>query len=151
LLTLLADHRSTLKALSFYAGLTEPALMLLPERAFRIDVSERWMLRVNDVELALNARGYPPLEGRVDFEISDDVLPENAGRYRADFSGGRASVTRGGGGTVRLDVRALAALYSGFLSPFELVRCGQLAAAASELTLLAALFAGPAPTMPDFF
>lgn len=151
LFTLLADHRSTLKSLSFYAGLAEPALLLLPERTFRIELSERWMLRVNDVELALQARGYPPLQGRLDFEISDDALPENAGRYRADFSGGRASVSRGGDGNVRLDVRGLAALYSGFLSPFELVRCGQLSAAESELTLLAALFAGPPPAMPDFF
>jgi predicted acetyltransferase len=151
LLTLCADHRSTVKALSFYGGLAEPALLLLPERVFHIELSEHWMLRVNDVARALTARGYPELDARLDFEIRDDVLPENAGRYRVEFAGGRASVTPGGDGNVRLDVGALAALYSGFMSPFELQRYGRLSAAARELTWLLALFAGPPPTMPDFF
>jgi predicted acetyltransferase len=151
LLTLCADHRSTVTQLSFHAGLAEPAVLLLPERVFQIELSEHWMLRVNDVALALTGRGYPELTTRVDFEISDDVLPENAGRYRVEFAGGRASVRPGGDGHVRLDVRALAALYSGFLSPFELVRYGRLSAAAGELSTLAALFAGSPPAMPDFF
>jgi predicted acetyltransferase len=151
LLTLCADHRSTVKSLAFHGGLAEPALLLLPERVFHVELSEHWMLRVNDVARALTARGYSELGARLDFEISDDVLPENSGRYRVEFAEGRASVTPGGDGNVRLDVRALAALYSGFLSPFELLRCGRLSAAASELRCLQALFAGPPPAMPDFF
>lgn len=151
LLTLFADHRSTVKALSFHGGLSEPMLLALPERTFRVEVSEHWMLRVNDVEHALAARGYPELDAAIDFDVADDVLPENAGRYRVEFSGGRANVARGGSGSVRLDVRALAALYTGFFSPFELVRAGRLSGAAGELARLAALFAGPPPAMCDFF
>lgn len=151
LLTLFADHRSTMKSLRFCGGLAEPAVLLAPERVFRAEVNFHWMLRVNDVERALTARGYPEIDARLDFEIGDDVLAENAGRYRVEWSGGQASVKRGGDGSVRLDVRALAALYSGFLSPLELARAGRLTAGASELSRLAALFAGPLPATPDFF
>jgi predicted acetyltransferase len=151
LLALLSDHRSTIKTAAFYGTPADALWFAQPERAFQVELAEHFMLRIVDVERALAARGYPELEGGVDFELEDAVLPENAGRYRLEVSGGEARVARGGTGAVRLSARALAALYSGFLSPFELARTHELTGDARSLARLAALFAGPPPAIVDMF
>jgi predicted acetyltransferase len=60
-------------------------------------------------------------------------------------------VTRGGEGTIHLDVRALASLYTGYLGPHDLARTGKLRADASALGDLADAFAGNAPWMCEMF
>jgi predicted acetyltransferase len=52
---------------------------------------------------------------------------------------------------VRLSVGALAALYTGFATPWQLATAGRLQAAEDAQALLASIFAGPAPGLPDFF
>jgi len=52
---------------------------------------------------------------------------------------------------VRLSVGALAALYTGFATPWQLATAGRLQATEDALALLAHIFAGPAPGLPDFF
>jgi len=150
-LAFLADHRSTIKRVVLHAGFPDPLLLAVPERVFRMTVSETWMLRVLDPRAALEARGYPALDTAIDFELTDASLPENSGRFRLEVSGGRAQVTAGGTGAVVLDERALAALYSGFAPPALLARTSSLRAEAAALGRLALLFAGPAPAMLDFF
>lgn len=151
LLAFLADHRSTIKRVVFHGGFPDPLLLAVPERHFRVSVAETWMLRVLDPKAALEARGYPELDAAVEFELHDASLPENSGRFRLDVSGGRAQVRPGGGGAVRLDERAFAALYSGFASPALLARTSSFAADAATLRRLATLFTGPPPAMVDFF
>jgi predicted acetyltransferase len=146
-----AEHRSTVQALLLRGGAVEPLVFAAPERVFKVALSERWMLRVLDVTGALEARGYPPVDAAVDFELDDRTLPENAGRYRLEVSGGRARVTPGGSGAVSLDERALAALYTGFLAPATLARAGKLEGDPVALARLALLFAGSPPAMSDFF
>lgn len=146
-----AGHRSTFKSLVLWGGAVEPIVFSAPERVFTTAVAEQWMLRVLDVTGALEARGYPPVDASVDFELTDRTLPENAGRYRLEVSGGRACVTSGGAGSVALDERALAALYSGFLAPSALARSGRLEGDAASLARLALLFAGPPPALGDYF
>jgi predicted acetyltransferase len=60
-------------------------------------------------------------------------------------------VTRGGNGAVRLDVRALATLYSGFVRASDLARSGRVAGDSASLETLDALFAGPPPALGDYF
>jgi predicted acetyltransferase len=151
LLALLADHRSTMPTVSFHGTHADALLFALPERAFRAELAESYMLRIVHAEHALAARGYPELSTTVDLELTDRVLPENSGRLRLEVSAGRAAVSRAGTGAVRLSERALAALYSGFLSPFELARTHELAGDAVSLGRLAALFAGPPPSIADHF
>jgi len=146
-----AEHRSTIKWLSLRSSALDPLVFTAPERSFRIELSETWMLRVLDVEGALMARGYPPIDAAIDFELSDRTLPENSGRYRLQVTGGRAEVTPGGRGDVALDERALAALYTGFLSPVALAAAGRIEGEPTALARLGALFAGPPPVMPDYF
>ena len=85
------------------------------------------------------------------WERHADVLPANAGRYVLKVADGRGRVESGGRGELALDVRGLAALYSGFLAPSELVRCGLATGSAAALEAAATLFTGPHPWMRDGF
>jgi len=110
------------------------------------------MLRVLDVARALTSRGWAPhVHLDLDLDVLDDVFPENAGRWTVRIAEGRAEVARGGSGSTRIDVRALAALYSSWLDPVTLVATGGLAANDADAAKLAAAFAGPSPWMPDAF
>jgi len=151
LLALFADHRSTMKSLVLAGAAPNPLILAPTEPLFRVELAETWMLRVIDPTEALAARGYPELESAVDLELTDRSLPQNSGRYRLEASGGRAQVTRGGTGAVALDERALAALYTGFFSPALLARSAGLTGDAASLARLATLFAGPPPSLCDFF
>jgi predicted acetyltransferase len=151
LLALVADHRSTIRSFSFHGTPADALLFALPERVFRSEIAEHFMLRILDAERALALRGYPELELAVDLDLTDALFSENAGRYRLEVSGGSAQVKRGGSGAVRLSERALAALYSGFLSPYELARTHELSADQVSLARLSAIFAGAPPSMADMF
>jgi len=151
LLALFADHRSTMKSLVLAGAAPNPLILAPTELLFRVELAETWMLRVVEPAAALTARGYPELETSVELELTDGTLPENSGRYRLEVSGGRAQVTRGGSGAVALDEKALAALYTGFFSPALLARSASLTGDAASLARLAVLFAGPPPSLCDFF
>jgi predicted acetyltransferase len=84
-------------------------------------------------------------------DIRDDVLPANNGRIVLHIADGKAEVQAGGTGRIRLDIRHLASLYSGFFAPTDLVARGLLEAPEEDLALLTAAFAGPRPWMPDMF
>jgi predicted acetyltransferase len=111
-----------------------------------------WMLRIVDVPGALKARGYSPgLTAEVHLSVRDDVLPHNHGRFVLQVADSRASVQRGGDGTLHVDIRGLAAMYSGHLSPAELKAAGYLDGPDEDLAAATAIFAGPTPWMPDIF
>ena len=97
-------------------------------------------------------RGYPAgLNAELHLDIRDDILPSNEGRLVLEIAGGRGEVRPGGEGRIRLDVRDLAALYSGFMSPAELRTLGTLDAPDADLALAGAVFASPRPWMADMF
>jgi predicted acetyltransferase len=130
---------------------TEPLGLLLPEQELRQEWTFAWMARVVHVRVALEERGYPePLELVVDLDVVDPLLAENAGPTRLAVSGGRGTVERIASATLRLDVNALAALYTGYLPARELVRAGRIeGASAAEIAALELLFAGPRPWLLD--
>lgn len=64
---------------------------------------------------------------------------------------GRGTVEKGGSGTLKLDARALAALYTGYLTAQELVAAGMLQAPPEALAAAGLVFAGPRPWLPDMF
>jgi predicted acetyltransferase len=151
LFRLVADHQTTLGAAIFHGTPVDPLLFALPEAAGEVTLAEHWMLRIVHAERALSERGYPALDAAVDFELADEQLPENAGRFRLEVSRGQARVAPGGSGAVKLAERGLAALYTGFQSAPELARAGLLAADDASLSTLEDLFSGPPPTMADYF
>jgi predicted acetyltransferase len=152
LLDFLACHRSTADTARWFGGPADQRLFALHDKIYKVQIDAYWMLRIIDVARALELRGYPELEREVELRVEDALLPENSGNYRLSVSQGRASVSRVARASgVRLDVRALAALYSGFLPPSELARAGAIEGDARSLATLALLFGGPSPALCDYF
>jgi predicted acetyltransferase len=151
--TLLGDERSLGKTL-FVAGPPAPAdHLLFLEQPAAVAHQMRWMLRILDVQAAFEARGYPPgLQGRLVLEVTDDLLEQNRGRFTLSVEAGRGQVSRGGEGpAVQVDVRGLAALYSGFLAAEALSLVGMADGSAGALAAATALLSGPAPWLPEIF
>jgi predicted acetyltransferase len=159
LLTLFSGYRSVVEHVTWSGGPLDPLVYLLGEpltagqrNKVRVTRSLDWMLRIVDVAGALAARGYPPgLRAELHFDVRDDFLPANAGRYVLTVIGGQGDVQRGGQGRIRLDVRELAALYTGFMAPIELQALGAIAGPPADLARAGSVFAGPRPWLPDMF
>lgn len=152
LLTFLADHRSLVRKVCWRSSPSDPLLTLLPEQKYRFVRGEHWMLRIVDIQRALVARGWPQgMRASLDLEIGDTELPANSGRYRLEVSDGEAQVEPGGSGDLRLDIRGLAGLYTGHLSPRALRIAGLLDGSEDAARTAESLFAGPAPWMADRF
>ena len=152
LLSFLGDHRSMAQEVVWRGGPADPLLFLLREQTYEVKHLLHWMLRLLDVPAALRARGYPAgLSGALHLEVDDDLFPENRGRFVLEVENGEAEVRPGGDGDVKLHVRALAPLYSGFLSPLALLSTGALEADESSLRTATAIFSSPPPAMPDMY
>jgi predicted acetyltransferase len=154
LLAFLADHSTTAERVTWYGGLADARLFGLPQRVAQVAVEDYWMLRLVDVKGALLGRGYPNVDLAVELSVEDAFLPENSGQYSLSVRGGVPALEEARGSSLRahLSVGALAALYSGFLSPRELQSAGQLDADEPSQRALALLFgASPAPALADYF
>jgi predicted acetyltransferase len=148
----LGEHHSMGKTVHLRGAPEAAALYSMPQQHIQIESSICWMLRIVDVHKALEARGYhPQVSGRLQFELHDDLLPENAGRWTLTIEAGHARVSSGGDGALRLDIKGLAPLYAGHLSPFDLTLTGLAEGSDEALQQAAHLFAGPRSWMPDFF
>jgi len=152
LLTFFANHRSLTQEVMWHGPANDPMLMLLPERAYEVRVAVDWMLRLVDVPAALVQRGYSSaIEAELHWEITDALAPRPVARYVQRVAQGVCHVGTGGEGRLACDVRGLAALYTGFMSPAQLVRAGMLRGEPNDLAIAAALFAGGPPSMVDIF
>ncbi|MHC4064619.1 MAG: GNAT family N-acetyltransferase [Planctomycetota bacterium] len=152
LLTMLADHRSVTDHMNWHSGPADPLIYLLAEQRFKITDRMDWMLRLVDVPGALAQRGYPAgLAAELHLEVIDDVLPHNNRRFVLQVADSQGDVREGGRGDLRIDVRGLAAMYTGHLAPAELQATGYLEGPHQALATAGAVFAGPAPWMPDIF
>jgi len=111
-----------------------------------------WMLRLVDVKAALLARGYSEHVGcEVHLDVRDNVLEHNDGRIVLRVANGVPEVVEGGDGKVHIDVRALATVYTGHVSPAELAWTGAVSGDERQIAALAQIFAGPKPWMADMF
>ncbi len=153
LLAFLHDYAPVARTLHLHGGPCHPLCTLLPQQAFSVERHEYWLLRILDVPAALESRGYRPgLSLRFSLEVADDVLPEVAGAYTVALAGGAARVTRGASApVVRLDVRTLASLYTGFSTAESAASLGLCEGPPEALSALSAAFAGPPPSMSDHF
>jgi predicted acetyltransferase len=152
LLAFFADHRSQADEVLWRSGPADPLLMLLAEQRHTRKLKDYWMLRIVHVAAALEARGYPlQHSAELHLDIRDDVLPTNTGRIVLEVADGHGYVKAGGAGDLQIDVRGLAALYTGFLSPHELALAGYAEGHDQAFAAAAAIFAGPAPWMRDHF
>jgi len=141
---------------------------LFDDPRFQVETYAELMLRLVDVAAALQARAYAPeAEGEVTLAVTDPYLEWNTGIYRLTVKEGRGAVSfepfrtaaadaadgvQGARTGLSLDQRALAQLYSGYLTPNEAAELGLLTVH-DPTALLAAgrIFAGPRPSFTDHF
>jgi predicted acetyltransferase len=113
------DLTTTIKA-----ELADPALPLVPmlvdPRALRPRLGDGLWLQLVDVEAALGRRSYAPGDPVV-LEVRDELLPQNAGRYRIGDGVERTDAPA----DVALDVRDLASAYLGGLTFERLAHAGR--------------------------
>lgn len=157
-LGVLGRFRTTGNDLRFFAGPTHPWFRLDVEQVATPSKSEFGMLRIVRLVEAIEGRGYPPgVSARAELDVTDDTLPENAGRWSVRVEDGRAKVVRGSAGAdtgravVRLSINALASLYTGFISGRQAAECGWADGPNEGLDALTAMFAGPTPWVPNMF
>lgn len=112
----------------FYGAIDEPLRFLVSDpRLLRPKIREGLWLRLVDLPAALAGRCYAtPVD--VVFEVSDEVLPANAGRYRLRAGTGEpASCERTENpADLGCDVATLASAYLGGVSLLRLADCGQV-------------------------
>lgn len=148
----IGDLRSMAQDVVVSTSPTDPLYLTIPDPRFELRYQHSWMLRLVDVGKALEARGYPSsIRARLELRVHDDVIAANDGAIVLDVADGVGRVERGGGGTIELDVRALATLFSGFADPWTLVATGGLRADEPALARLSACFGDGAPWMPEMF
>ena len=133
-----------------------PLGLVLGANGFSLSPSlSRWMLRVLDVPRALEARGYQAIEGEAVLCLDDPLFPANSGPWNVRAHGGKVAVTpaeKGGGPAFKpLPIGLFSALYTGLATASDLISLGALEADDPRAGFLSALFAGPAPWMPDSF
>jgi predicted acetyltransferase len=152
LLTFLADHGTVARRAILLGPHNDPLPALARFEIRKPRSSHFWMLRVIDAAQVLRERGYPPgVKCELHLEISDDLLPQNSGRFALSISNSTGRVRTGGRGRIKLDIRGLAPLFSGHLSATQLASIGMLDASVDDLALASTVFAGPPPWMNDHF
>lgn len=153
LLAFFASHRSLAKKVSWTGGPHDPFVSLLDEQACEVALRYHYMLRILDVGLALEERGYPrATHDRLVLEVSDPELPENGGRFTLEVEDGRGRVERGGAGpALRASINGLSSLYGGYLPASELARLGWLEGDDEALRAADHIFAGRTPWMSEMF
>jgi predicted acetyltransferase len=148
----LANHRSQIELVRWRSSIIDSLTLLLPEQSAKLHEVDRWLLRIVNVASALEKRGYPPTaEAELHLEIQDNLLPDNSGRFILSVANEQGTVSRGGKGELRLDIRGLAPLYTGLFSPHQLQSLGQLEATEEAIATATQLFAGSSPWLRDFF
>lgn len=144
-------HRSQLQRLRWYGGVIDGRSQCLPHNQGTPQSSLTLFSRIVRVENALTQRGYPPISATLHLEVRDDLLPQNGDRFVLTVEEGEPTVSRGGRGDLKVNVRHLSTLYSGYLSASVLQRWGNLSGEATAIATADRLFASDPPWLPDFF
>ncbi len=148
----LASHRSQIDKVRWKSSAIDSLTLLLLEQTVTPRFVERWLLRVVDVQKALEKRGYPEgIQGELHLEVRDELIAENNGKFILSVANGRGEVTKGGKGELQLDIRGLAPLYTNLFAPSALQVMGQLEGTETAISTATQIFTGSSPWMPDFF
>ncbi len=152
LLAFLAGHRSLASKVRWFGHPQDELLAFVPEPTWRVVQHQRWMLRIVNFVAALQGRGWPQgVEGELDLEVDDSLLPANHGRFRLQVGAGQARVQRGGSGALRLPIASLGPLFSGALPASILARWGRAQGEDEALATADRLFQAPTPWMREMY
>jgi predicted acetyltransferase len=154
LLQFLRNHDSQAAEVRMAVPESTRFLALFSDPEFKVEVEAGLMLRLVDVPAALAARRYPPAaQAHLTLAVHDPVLDWNNTTVALTVRDGTGTVERTTAGPgLSLDVRALARLYSGYLTPAEAAALDLLTVHdPAALAAAGAVFAGPRPAIFDFF
>ena len=152
LLAFFGGHQYNIAKVRFWGPPNDPRLLDEPHTGRRAERTEPWMLRIVDLPAALERRGYPDVvTAELHLEHHDELIPANSGRWIVRVTEGRASVERGGDGTIRTNARALSTIYAGGYRASDIAGGTNLSAAPIDLARLDTVFTGPAPWIANHF
>jgi len=157
LLGFLSDLATVGDDATFDGAAVHPLMGLMGQQYFSSRFVDVWMLRVNLVKEAMEARGYAPgVRAEFVVEVEDGLIEGNSGAWRVRVGDGRAAVgcvSGGAGGVpvVRCDVRGLAAVYAGYCSATSAAGLGWMEGEAGALAVVDGVFAGDGGWMVDRF
>ncbi|MFO0711275.1 MAG: GNAT family N-acetyltransferase [Sandaracinus sp.] len=147
-MALLSDLRSLATELRWLGAASDPIVSLLPEQTAKPVEHGRWMLRILDPRRALALRGYAHA-GHVRVRVHDPLFGDVA--LALEAKDGRAEVHVIDDAPLRIDTRALAALYAGATHPDTLALMGLAEGPRDELHALATLLSDREPWLCDWF
>ncbi len=148
----LAAHRSQVDVVRWHGDSVNAMLALLPEQSAQMTHQMIWMLRIINLPLALESRGYPPsVNADLHLRVVDDVLSANSGAFVLSVQHGVGTVSPGGRGDMAIAIQGLAPLYTGLYTSHQLRWMGWLEGTDESVAIAAQLFAGSSPWMADFF
>jgi len=125
--------------------------IVLPRPQMVVEAGLPWLLRFLDLDRALTARGYPtPLSCRLELEVTGRPESEST-RLVLEVDRGRAAVTHGGSGALRIDQHALSAWYAGSLAASRAATLGLAQGAPGDIELLGLLAGDRSPWLPEHF
>lgn len=131
----------------------DPLFRVFSSSIVAIESSYPWMLRVLDLRSALEDRGYPVgANASVSLAVSDPLFSENNRTVRIEVGDGSACVSTTRANAPSIDVGTFAAVYTGWLSPWDAARLGLIEGAhEDDLANLELMFTGQAPWISEFF
>ena len=152
LFRLIKSFSSTSNEVLFARGTDDPMFDWMSPKAPSVDFTFNWYQRIAHVQNALEARGFAKsLRCGVSLGVKDSYLKGNEAAYKIEVEDGSASVSRIDSADSEIDVAGLALLYCGRYSPAQLRRLGLLRGDDTSDETLGLMFAGPQPSLPDFF
>lgn len=152
-LSFLARNGTTGRLLKLLYPIDELRLSVRHGQRVRSGVTLSWMSRLVDAPAAIAARGYlPDVDAEVHLAVHDPTLVANQGPHVLRVANGVGSLEPGGRAEAHIDCGDFASLYTGYADPGFLANAGRLAGAEPpDVDALRRAFAGPPPTIVDFF
>ena len=157
----LAGYATVGNELIWFTGPMNPLLLALPEQTYKpMLLRDHWMLRLVDLQAALEQRDWPRgIDARLTLDVKDESLSANTGHWSLRCADGRAKarkLDRGvkpRGPSISCDIGALASLYAGFASAEQLALLGRIEGSPDSLAAASALFASTrgVPMLTDMF
>jgi predicted acetyltransferase len=150
LLGSLASWASVAETVTMQAGNAHPALALLRGNPIPLSVAP-YMLRIVDLQAAVQLRGWAGADGQAVLRLDDPILPENDGTWLLTAEQGRAKIeptTRSP--DAALTSEGLALWYSGVARLAQLRTLG-LGGGTQAERFLDALAVAPPPSITEFF
>ena len=151
LLAFIAGNRAFAADACWYGSIDDPLSTFFEREAIEVVQTSRWMARLVDLERALEARGYPPLDATLAMTVVDPAAGLDRA-IRLDVRAGAGTVSSVEAAGARIDIGALTAIFTGWSSARDAVQLGRLSGASeAEVATIDALFGGPRPWMLELF